>query len=92
MLGNSDSYPLSRHGRAPYPVMAGLDPAIRRGTSLRQMTDWVAGCDEWGFAVRAQWAGPTQIAHDAIPTKAAAQRCLNRIVRKISLDARSEFR
>jgi hypothetical protein len=84
--------------------MAGLDrldPAIRRGTSLRQMTDWVAGCDEWVatnekwyycFAVRAQWAGPTQIAHDAIPTKAAAQRCLNRIVRKISLDARSEFR
>jgi hypothetical protein len=54
MLDNSDSYPLSRHGRAPYPVMAGLDPAIRRGTSLRQMADWVAGCDEWA-ATNEKW-------------------------------------
>jgi hypothetical protein len=54
MLDNSDSYPLSRHGRAPYPVMAGLDPAIRRGTSLRQMADWVAGRDEW-VATNEKW-------------------------------------
>ena len=26
----------------PYPVMAGLDPAIRSATSLRQMADWQA--------------------------------------------------
>jgi hypothetical protein len=28
-------------------VMAGLDPAIRSDTSLRQMADWVAGRDKW---------------------------------------------
>jgi hypothetical protein len=27
--------------------MAGLVPAIRSGTSLRQMDDWVAARDEW---------------------------------------------
>jgi hypothetical protein len=31
----------------PNHVMAGLDPAIRSVTSLRQMGDWVAGRDEW---------------------------------------------
>ena len=41
MLGNGDSYPLSRYG--PYPVMAGLVPAIRSGTSLRQMANRLAG-------------------------------------------------
>ena len=58
MLGNSDSYPVSRHGRPPYPVIAGLDPgrdpAIRSGTSLRQMAGWVAGSDEW-VAIDEKW-------------------------------------
>jgi hypothetical protein len=46
MLGNSDAY--------PYPSMAGLDPAIRSGTSLRQMADWVAGREEW-VAINEGW-------------------------------------
>ena len=61
--------PLSRHGRPPYPVaagppipswpapylvMAGLDPAIRSGTSLRQMGDSVAAGDEW-VAINERW-------------------------------------
>ena len=31
----------------PIPSRPALDPAIRSGTSLRQMADWVAGSDEW---------------------------------------------
>jgi hypothetical protein len=34
-----------KRSASPYPVMAGLDPAIRSGKSLRQMADrdeWVA--------------------------------------------------
>ena len=53
--------PLSRHGRpsipswsAPYLVMAGLDPAIRSGTSLRQMGDCVTDRDEW-VAINERW-------------------------------------
>ena len=60
MLGNSDSYPLSRHGRPPYPVMAvlGLDPrinpAIRSGTSPRQTTAWLVSRGEW-VATNEKW-------------------------------------
>jgi len=64
MLGNSDTYPVSRRGRPPYPVIAGLDPgrdpAIRSGTSLRQMADWVAGSDEW-VAINLMRSGVTHV-------------------------------
>jgi len=46
--------PLSHHGQAPYPVMAGLDPAIRSGTSLQQMGDCATGRDEW-VAINERW-------------------------------------
>src|ERR1700733_10166343 len=45
--------PLSRHRPAPLS-RPGLAPPIRSGTSLRQMADWVAGCDEW-VAINERW-------------------------------------
>ena len=45
MLSNCDTYPIA---------MAWLDPAIRSGTSLRQMGDRVAGRDEW-VAINEWW-------------------------------------
>ena len=48
MLSNSDSYPL---------VMAGLDPAIRSGTSLQQLGGCVTGRDEW-VATNERWYYP----------------------------------
>jgi CheY-like chemotaxis protein len=65
--------------------MAGLDPAIRSGTSLRQMGDCVTGRDEW-VAINEGWYNtimidtqlrnysslpPTPVAH-AIPRRVAA--------------------
>ena len=38
----------------PIPSRPALDPAIRSGTSLRQMADWVAGSDEW-VAINEKW-------------------------------------
>jgi hypothetical protein len=52
MLGNSDSYPLVMAGLDP-----GLDPAIRSGTSLRQLGDCVTGRDEW-VATNERWYYP----------------------------------
>jgi 5-deoxy-D-glucuronate isomerase len=63
MLGDISSYPpvmhpLVMHPPITYlpvtyfpntypPVMAGLDPAIRSGTSLRKVADGVTGHDGW---------------------------------------------
>jgi hypothetical protein len=45
LLANSDSSP---------SVMAEHVPAIRSGTSLQQMADWVAGSEEW-VAINEKW-------------------------------------
>jgi hypothetical protein len=63
MLGDINSYPPDMCAPVTYPpvtyppvtyppvtyppVMAGLDPAIRSGTSLRNVADGVTGRDEW---------------------------------------------
>jgi hypothetical protein len=60
----------------PYPLLAELVPAIRSGTSLRQMADWVAGGEEW-IAINEKWyqfpTGP-RVKHSIAAGRAPGRR------------------
>ena len=59
--------------------MAGLDPAIRSGPSLRQMGDCVTGRDEW-VAINARWYKAIAISRSLVKVAAVRSKLVKTIV------------